>query len=113
MSAYAKIDEVEQSPKFVNCGPVGWGFTLWSHLLDDEAPHRPVLEQFARVHEGFSLTLPKPDRYEDCVEGSLKWETHDVWVYFETILSHLWLWSPDRQAVEELRALIVPVASKM
>ena len=46
MAAYSKIDPVAASTRYGITGPDGWGFHLWSDLLDDEAPHRPLLERF-------------------------------------------------------------------
>jgi hypothetical protein len=107
MAAYSKIDRVEPAPKFGNTGSPGWGFHAWSNLLDDEAPHRRLLAKIAAAHPEVIVTLPDPDRYEDYVEGFIKCGSHEVWVYFETILSHLWLWSSERQSADWARALVV------
>src|SRR5947209_4589483 len=107
MPAYSKIDRVKAAPKFVNTGAAGWGFHSWSDLLDDKAPHRRLLANIAAAHPEVAVTLPDSDRYEDYVEGSMKSASHEVWVYFETILSHLWFWSPERQSAEWARALVV------
>jgi len=107
MPAYSKIDRVESAPKFGNTGQAGWGFHAWSDLLDDEAPHRTLLANIAAGHPNVVVTLPDADRHEDFVEGSIKCGSHEVWVYFETILSHLWFWSPERQSADWARALVV------
>jgi hypothetical protein len=106
MAAYSSIDRVEAAPKFGNTGPAGWGFHAWSDLLDDKAPHRAVLDSIAAAHPELTVTLPDADRFEDYVEGSIKCGSHEVWVYFETILSHLWLWSSERQSAEWARRLL-------
>ena len=106
MAAYSSIDRIEAAPEFVNTGPPGWGFHAWSDLLDDEAPHRALLKSIAAAHPDVTVTLPNPDRYEDCVEGSMKCGPHEVCIYFETILSHLWIWSSDRESAEWARRLV-------
>jgi len=110
MSAYSKIDEVEPALLFGTTGELGWGFTLWSNLLDDEAPHRKLLERFAQSRSDLVLTLPKWDRYEDFVEGSLKSAKYDVHIYYETILSYLALWSQDLEGIITLRQDLLSVA---
>lgn len=113
MAAYSSIDRVEAAPKFGNTGPAGWGFHAWSDLLDDEAPHRALLGSIAAAHPELTVSLPDADRYEDCVEGSIKCGSHEVWVYFETILSYLWLWSPERQSADWARALVVSAVASI
>ena len=113
VSAYAKIDDVEPAPKLGNHGPNGWAFELFSNLSDEEAPHRVLLERLAAAEEGWSLTLPPVEPLEDFVEGSLRWGNHEVRVYYETTLSYLSLWSPEREAVAKLRSFILPLALAM
>lgn len=108
MVTYSKTDEVAASPQYGNSGPDGWGFTLWSELLDDEAPHRPLLERFSAAFPQAGIVLPEYDRYEDFVECYAEWNSASVWVYYETILSYLWFWSADRSAVVGIRAGLLP-----
>ena len=108
MAAYSKFDEVAAAPQYVNTGQDGWGFTLWSDSLDDDAPHRPLLERFSAAFPQAGITLPAYDRHEDFVECYAEWNAAPVWIYYETVLSHLWFWSADRSAVEELRAALLP-----
>jgi hypothetical protein len=108
MAAYSEIEEVAASPQFGNTGPSGWGFHMWSGLLDDKAPHRQLLERFAAAFPQAGITLPAYDRYEDYVECYASWSSASLWVYYETILRYLWFWSADQLAVEQLRAAIVP-----
>lgn len=107
MRAYYQIEEVSLAPQFGNTGDEGWGFTLWSELLDDDAPHRQLLERLVEHYPFANLTLPKWTEAEDLIEGALVWEGKTVWVWFETILSHLWLWSADRSTVVSLRRALV------
>ena len=107
MSAYSKIDQVETAPKLGNTGPAAWGFHAWSDFLDDEAPHRRLLALIASTHPEVVVTLPEADRYEDYVEGSMRGGSYEVWVYFETIVSYLWIWSPERHSADWARALVV------
>ncbi len=111
MGTYTKIDEVTASPQYGNTGSDGWGFHLWSNLLDDEAPHRLVLERFAEAYPQASIILPPYERYEDYVECYARWNSASVWIYYETILSSLWLWSEDRQAVVAMRTALLPFAA--
>ncbi|MBD3745104.1 MAG: hypothetical protein IE932_02690 [Sphingopyxis terrae] len=112
MPRYTNIEEVFLSPQYGNTGPKGWGFHLWSDLIDDEAPHRAVLEQFAEMYPKSGIHLPPYDRYEDYVECDAVWNSKPVWIYYETILSHLWMWSADREAVAEMRAALISVADR-
>ncbi len=89
----------------------GEGFHLWSNLLDDEAPHRQVLERFAEAYPQASIILPPYERYEDYVECYGRWNSASVWIYYETILSSLWLWSKDREAVVAMRTALMPFAA--
>lgn len=107
MSAYSAIDEVTALPRDINSGPVGWGFRMWSPKLDDEAPHRPLLERFAAAHPEAGVELPVYDRYEDYVEATAAWNGGTVSIYYETLLSYLWLWSPDRETVASFRAALL------
>ena len=78
MGTYTKIDEVTASPQYGNTGSDGWGFHLWSNLLDDEAPHRQVLERFAEAYPQASIILPPYERYEDYVECYARWNSASV-----------------------------------
>jgi hypothetical protein len=109
MSAYSKIEEIAASPKYGNTGADGWGFTLWSDLLDDEAPHRALLERLSAAAPEAGIVLPKYDRYEDYIECDAKWASSAVWIYYETILSYLYFWSADRRAVEGVRDALLPL----
>ena len=109
MALYSKIEPVTASTRYGITGPSGWGFTLWSDLLDDEAPHRPLLERFSAAFPADGIILPTYDRHEDFVECHARWGSAAVWVYYETILSHLWFWSADRNAIESLRAALLPL----
>jgi|SRR4051794_17975795 hypothetical protein len=111
MTLYSKIEEVSALPRNLNSGADGWGFTAWSHLLDDEAPHRKVLERFAAANPEAGLALPPYDRYEDYVEADAAWDGATVSVYYESILSYLWIWSPSRDAVTSFRAALLPLIS--
>lgn len=109
MNAYSTIDEVSAQLRYGNSGPEGWGFILWSDRLDDEAPHRPLLERFAAAYPEAGIKLPSYDRYEDFIGATAVWKGGMVSIYYETILSYLSLWSPDREAVTSLRAALLPL----
>lgn len=107
MMLYSEVEEVSALPRNVNSGGDGWGFKAWSDLLDDEAPHRKILERFAAVHPEAGLELPPYDRYEDYVEADAAWDGAKVSVYYETILSYLLVWSPSRDAATSFRAALL------
>ncbi|WP_244024613.1 hypothetical protein [Novosphingobium organovorum] len=111
MALYSNIEEVSASPKYGSTGTAGWGFHMWTDLLDDEAPHRRILERFGVDHPEAGIVLPEYDRYEDYIASDAKWGSSSLWVYYETILSHLWIWSDDREAVESFRAELLRYAS--
>jgi hypothetical protein len=106
-----KVDEVSALPRKINSGAEGWGFTGWSDLIDDEAPHRSVLERFAAAHPQACIKLPQYDRYEDFVEANAAWNDASVSIYYETIISYLWIWSSSRNAVMSIRAALLPFMS--
>ena len=108
MTAYTMIEGVSALPQNINSGPVGWGCKMWSDKLDDEAPHRTVLERFAATHPEAGINLPRYDRYEDYVEATAEWNGGKIVIYYETILSYLWLWSRDREAVSAFREALLP-----
>jgi hypothetical protein len=83
---------------------------MWSSKLDDEAPHRPLLERFAAAHPAAGIELPKYERYEDYIEATAAWNGGTVLIYYETILSYLWLWSPDRGTLVSFRDALLPHA---
>ena len=107
MSAYSEIEQVSARPRNLNSGPPGWGFVMWSQKLDDEAPHRQLLEQFAELYPNAGVELPAYDRYEDYVEATAAWDSGEIAIYYETILSYLWLWSPNRDVVTSFREVIL------
>ena len=100
------IDDVKGASKFGNTGPSGWGFHVWIECRDGTDPHRALLENITIAHPEVILTLPEVEPYEDYVEGSISTGSHEVWVYFETVLSHVWLWSAERQSAEWISALV-------
>lgn len=107
MADYSKIESVSAATQFGNSGPDGWGFTLFSDLFDDEAPYRRLLERLAAAYPEAGIILPKYEEYEDYVECYATWNSAPVWIYYETILSYLWLWSADRDALEGIRAALL------
>ena len=46
------------------------------------------------------------------MECDAVWDAAPVWIYYETILSYLWFWSEDRNAMESLRANLLPLATR-
>lgn len=104
---YTKIDDVHPGFQFSNAGQSGWSCVFWSDLLDDEAPHRELLERFAEKHPESGLVLPSYNRYEDFVSTTFMWNGIEVEVYYETTLSHLALWSVDQAAVSGARVALI------
>lgn len=111
MALYHEIESISPSPQYGNTGPDGWGFHLWSELSGDDAPHRSLLEMFVANYPQTGMKLPTYDRHEDFVECYAAWDSKTVCVYYETMLSHLWLWSPDRDAINEVRSALVPLVA--
>lgn len=109
MAVYREIEEVRASPQFGNTGPPGWGFTLWNNSRYDE-PHRPLLARFAERYPECALDLPAHYVGEDCIEGSMTWQSKVIWIWYENVLEYLWLWSADRDAILSLRTALLPLA---
>ena len=109
---FDKVDPVEPSPQFGNTGPCGWGFTLWGSSDGDEFMYRHLLETLAEQYPDARLSLPERSECEDLIEGNLIWRGQHVWVWYETVLTHLWLWSADHAATESLRRAILPAVVK-
>ena len=98
-----QIDNVKPALKGGNHGPSGWGLTVYSGVVGDDAPYRGVLVQLAASGRA-SLALPEQEEGEDCVEGTLTWADQRVEIYFECqILSYLAFWAPDREPIEAVR----------
>ncbi|MBN8841563.1 MAG: hypothetical protein J0I25_15360, partial [Sphingomonadales bacterium] len=109
MSAYLEIEEVSAEPEFGNCGRSGWGFTLWNAPLYNE-PHRPLLERFSKQYPESVLDLPAHYPEEDCVAGSVTWQSHLISIWYEEILAYLRFWSADRATIESFRTALLPLA---
>jgi hypothetical protein len=109
MGVYHEIESISALPQFGNTGPNGWGFHLWSEHSGDDAPHRALLEKFAAEYPQTGMTLPTYNQDEDFVECYAAWDSKTVWVYYETILSYLWLWSADRDAINAVRSALIPL----
>lgn len=107
---FDKVDPVKPSPKFGNTGLQGWGFTLWGSSDGEEFMYRHLLETFATENPDVRLKLPEWSDCEDLIEGELVWRSQYVWVWYETVLSHIWLWSADLDVIASLRAAILPMA---
>lgn len=113
MSSYEHVEEVQPAPQCGNSGPYGWGFTLRGDPNCGEDVHRKLLEAFADAHPAAELRLPPWGKGEDLIEGWLRWEGAEVWVWIENILNYIWLWSADRGAVDRLRDALLPFAKAM
>ena len=110
MFAFDRIDEVQPSPQFGNCGPDGFGFTLWGSSSGGDEVHRQTLERLAETYAEVGLSLPPHSDGEDMIEGSLTWDGQAVWVWFETVLNHTWMWSADRTTMIGLREAMLSIA---
>ena len=111
MPTYSTIEDVLARPRDINSGPPGWGFTLYGPMHDEEAPHRRLIERFAAAHPDAGIELPAYDSDEDFVEATAVWNGGEIAIYYETLLSYLWLWSPDRRAVTSFREYLLPLVS--
>lgn len=107
---FDSIEPVEASPQCRNTGPQGWGFTLCGSPDGEDFMYRHLLEAFAERNPAARLTLPGWHECEDLIEGSLIWHSQYVWVWYETVLSYIWLWSADKEAIESLRSAMLPLA---
>ncbi len=107
---FADIELVRLSPQFGNTGPTGWGFTLWGAPDGEELMYRQLLETFSALYPDTKLDLPAWQDCEDMIEGSLQWQSHNVWIWYEIVLAHIWLWSANKDAIEDLRIAILPIA---
>ncbi len=96
-------------PSHINGGEAGWGFTMWSSEIDDDAPHRSLLERFAATYPEAGIELPPFQNLEDYIEATASWCGGAVSIYYETVLSYLWLWSSDREALRSFRAALLPL----
>ena len=65
------------------------------------------MPSFDRIDE---VNLPPWKEREDLTEGALIWKGFSFWVWFETILNHIWLWAADRAALASLRDALLPIA---
>jgi hypothetical protein len=72
--------------------------------------YRHLLETFAEQHPDARLELPEWYDCEDLIEGELVWRSQRVWVWFETVLTHIWLWSIDKDVIDRLRSTLLPIA---
>ena len=98
-----QIDNVKPALKGGNHGPSGWGLTVYSGVVGDDAPYRGVLVQLATSGRA-SLSLPEQEEGKDCVEGTLMWGNQLVDVYFECqVLSYLAFWASDLEPIEAVR----------
>ena len=111
MLLYTEIEEVSSRPSNITGGDAGWGFTMWSSEIDDDAPHRSLLERFAALHPEADIELPAFESLEDYIEATASWENGTVSIYYETVLSYLWLWSADRDTLLSFRAALLPLAA--
>lgn len=107
---FDRVDPVIPSSQFGNTGPQGWGFTLWGSPNSEEFMYRHLLETFAQQNPDARLELPEWFDCEDLIEGKLIWHTQYVWVWYETVLSHIWLWSAKKDVIESLRSALLPIA---
>ena len=108
MPAFVEIDEVAAVPEFGNSGRSGWGFTLWGDATSNDGIYRGLLESFASEFPDTKLILPPWQEHEDMIEGTMVWKGRSVSVWFETALSHIFLWTDDRDAMTDLRSAILP-----
>lgn len=107
---FDRVDPVKRSSQFGNTGPQGWGFTLWGSPEGEEFMYRHLLETFAKEHPDARLELPEWSDCEDLIEGELVWRSQRIWVWYETVLTHIWLWSIDKDVIDRLRNALLPIA---
>lgn len=112
MVLFRETDEVSGSPQFGNAGPDGWGFHLWGDLLGSNQPHQGLLERFAEECPRFGILSTKLDRHQDPLECQALWDSKPVWVYCETTLDHIWFWSEERVAMDDIRSALLEFRSQ-
>jgi len=72
--------------------------------------YRHLLETFAKQNPDARLELPEWFDGDDLIQGELIWHSQYVWVWYETVLSHIWLWSAKKDVIESLRSALLPLA---
>ncbi len=106
-TAYGTLSGVAPASRYRNDGEPGWELNLHTHLGDDQAPHRPLIEKLSDAYREFAITLPTWERYEDFVEGVAHVDGHDVDIYYETTFSYLNFWCAERAALDRLRSALL------
>lgn len=108
MFLFDSIEPVRRAPQYgISTGPQGWGFHLWGSPDGEDFMYRHLLETLAELNPDARLTLPQWYDEEDLIEGSLIWRSQYVYVWYETVLTHIWLWSADEETIVSLRSAIV------
>jgi hypothetical protein len=107
---FDRVEPVGPHSQYGTTGPGGWGFTIWGAPDGEDFMYRHLLERLAQLDPDARLSLPEWYEGEDLIEGELIWRGHHVWVWYETVLTHTWLWSADRATAESLRDALVPLA---
>ena len=107
---FHRVDPVEPSPQFGTTGPQGYRFILWGSPDGEEFMYRHLLETFVKQNPDACLELPEWFDGEDLIQGELIWHSQYVWVWYETVLSHIWLWSAKRDVIDSLRSALLPLA---
>lgn len=112
MSSYSVIEEIRPISLNIFGRPKRWRFTMFSTMIDDDAPHRPLLERFAAIYPDAAVNLPPYDRDEDFVQATAMWRGASIKLFYETlIVSHLAICSREYDAVLSFRAALLPLAA--
>jgi hypothetical protein len=93
----------------------GWEIVLWlGHAFDYHEPFRAHLEEIACLlgeDPARALALPPYEEYEDFVEGSLKFASHELSIYYEHSLGYLSISHPCRLPLDAVIASISPAVT--
>ena len=99
-------------PKIAAEAQHGWQIMFWlGDAFDYSTPFRAVVAEIVSILEETApvrLSLPAYVPDEDFVEGSLRFGTASVGVYYEYSLGYLALMSRNRSVLEEIAAKVLP-----
>ena len=104
---------VRSTPSIKSDTGHGWEFILW-HIdsFDFDAPFRRWLDEIVAVlgeSNSISLDLPAFQAEEDFIDGTLRFGSRRLRIYFEYALGYLMISCDDRQPLEETLSRVLPL----
>ena len=103
--------EIEPDPRG------GWQLVFWvGDVGDYKTPFRTMLAEIARAlcqHPPRDLQLPAHEEWEDFVEGTLRFGSTTLSIYYEHSLGYLALMSESADVLGEVAARLQPSLSKV